>query len=669
MSALMQALETRSIEQLPSSTAVSPNALMAIQEPDGPATSVPVKRLLGRLISTEEATETEDDLQALLDYDANSIALVFADPTAAKNGWYRKTGALGAGNWVQFETLSANAAAEVAVLVGEAEAAATAAAASAALIYTDAFNNVGQGSGGGGGWSGPGLSGANDNTWAGVDALGSAQDAVRCTNFGRAAGRGGIDSADEVNIGYAAGLLNPSGLYNTRVGSGANGNSTSIVNYLTALGGLALANCAANDAVGVGYGSGTALTTGIRFTAVGTGSATSHTIEDAISAFGWGAGTGEGQVFGFNNQTMLGAASYCTWENQVCLGDDQVAELRVFGAIWARQYAFADVIIGQNAGNRGADGGARVIIGYEAAVRPNTVTDERAIYIGYLNGNAALNNRAFVSIGSNASQYAENNVDVTVVGDQAGRWLGRAMPTIFEDAVNDPIHLLAAGADLTNGLPTPAIMVGHCFFGKNAGRYNSIGQNNTGLGDSALGFTLTGSFNVAVGYVCGEGNVHGSRNTWAGQGIRVYVYSGDDNAQIGFGIGEGIGAFGNWVSGGSRNANLGAQAVHKWRGDDVASLGYRTFFLMNAGAGGDVGIGTLAGATIITGGNNIFIGNGAGNHEDQAANVQNSIVIGAGAYSTAPNQVVIGNAANDNFKFGTVEFSTAELVALKELAA
>ncbi|MDM7928680.1 hypothetical protein [Blastomonas fulva] len=132
----MSELETRSFEQLPAATAVSPTALTAVQEPGGPMQKLEIRQLLGRLISTEEATETEEDLQGLLDYDANSVGLVFADPDPALNGWYRKVGAPGAGTWEQFEKLSADASAEVQALVDQAEDAADAAAASVAQVQS-----------------------------------------------------------------------------------------------------------------------------------------------------------------------------------------------------------------------------------------------------------------------------------------------------------------------------------------------------------------------------------------------------------------------------------------------------------------------------------------------------------------------------------------------------
>jgi hypothetical protein len=273
-----------------------------------------------------------------------------------------------------------------------------------------------------------------------------------------------------------------------------------------------------------------------------------------------------------------------------------------------------------------------------------------------------------VAIGALAGENNQNTVDCTIVGDQAARWLGRHQPSSYW-VPEDENHIEAAGEDVTQGLPLPSMIVGATFMGKNAGRYNTIGQNNTGFGDSALGFTTTGGQNVAVGYVCGEGNVIGSRNTWVGQGIRVYQYSGDDNAQIGFGTGTGAGSFGAWVSGGHRNSTMGTESVYVWRGNDVASVGYRGFYSMNAGAGGDVGMGVNVGRSVLTGGKNIFIGANAGYGGGQATNVQNSIVIGADIVSTASNKVQIGNASNDNFGFGATSFTAAQLAALKDLVA
>lgn len=103
---MVDPLLTQSVDQLARATAVSPDALTAVQEPGGPLQSIEIKRLLGRLIQTDTAKPDVATLNADLGHDANSVALVYSDATPTNNGWYRKTGASGAGAWSQFEKLS-----------------------------------------------------------------------------------------------------------------------------------------------------------------------------------------------------------------------------------------------------------------------------------------------------------------------------------------------------------------------------------------------------------------------------------------------------------------------------------------------------------------------------------------------------------------------------------
>lgn len=131
------AFETRTPEQLSRATAVSPAALVTVQEPGGPVQGLAIAKLLGKLINVDTAYETEAapaGLQGDLGHDAFSVGFVFADPTPAKNGWWRKVGGDGTGNWVQFEKLSAQAASEAAVQVALAVAAKDAAVVAAATV-------------------------------------------------------------------------------------------------------------------------------------------------------------------------------------------------------------------------------------------------------------------------------------------------------------------------------------------------------------------------------------------------------------------------------------------------------------------------------------------------------------------------------------------------------
>ncbi|MEL7706489.1 hypothetical protein AAG593_09780 [Citromicrobium bathyomarinum] len=535
-----------------------------------------------------------------------------------------------------------------------------------------------------------------DNAASGFEALGGVGIGIGNTATGRATARANQDGNYNADYGNGCALLVPGGDFNARYGYNAQGEANQPSSRNAIFGAFGGRYYLGNEFAGFGFNVGGNLTIGVRFTGGGTGAGATAVENDAVTALGWGADISvAARDAKFANMTAIGHQAIADHENQVALGDNQVRELKLFGRPFIRGFGLqggddlapTNLTIGPSAGNRTMTGGGLLIAGYEAAA--GVTNDERGIYLGYLNGNQARGNRAFLSMGSRACEHARNMIDTTIAGDMAGWMIGRAVyPHVF-DVPNDKIHIdsvttpmLDAVAQeifgktdyaefLAEGALLPGI-VGTTAYGKNALRYNTYGLNNTGLGDSALGFTTIGSANTATGYVCGEGNVVGSRNSWYGQGIRVYQVSGDDNAQMGYGIGLNVGGFLNWLPGGSRNSNVGAFSLTSWQGDDVASVGFEAFRIMNGGAGGDVGVGARTGRSISIGGRNLMLGCDSGNHAEQRADVQNSIAIGADTWTTESNQVVIGNAANDNFIFGGVDgpsFTKADFAALKALVA
>ena len=124
--------------QVPLATVISEDAFTFLFRPGSPLQKIPHSQLLAKLISTDLSKVSKSLLDADLAWIADKVALVHNDPTALLNGWYRKTGASGAGGWVQFETLAlaTKAAAEAAVV--SATAAASAAAGSAAAAASGA---------------------------------------------------------------------------------------------------------------------------------------------------------------------------------------------------------------------------------------------------------------------------------------------------------------------------------------------------------------------------------------------------------------------------------------------------------------------------------------------------------------------------------------------------
>jgi hypothetical protein len=523
--------------------------------------------------------------------------------------------------------------------------------ASAGHTHTSALLNVGVGAEVLGGWAATTPTGGF-NTAQGSQAGGSVTSGTNNVAIGAAAQRANSTGSFNVDVGFLSAYLN-NGDANTRVGA-RNSEFSTAVDRVTAIGAYALQNNSSDENVAVGYFSGGSLTTGQRATVVGTSAGVFQTTQNDFTAVGFNAGGGA-HVPG-HNQVVIGASSYATAPDQVALGNDDVKSLKMFGTTFAIKGYNRDLILSGGSNYASVDqGAARTIVGFEAG--PNLLNvDSFGLLLG---GTHAMmvgtKMQSSVALGSQAGQFGNNWNDVTAVGSQALRHLGAHVPTY--DAPADEAHIKASGTDVTQGLPLPTYMVGHVAVGKNALRYNTIGQNNTGIGDSALGFTTTGSANVALGYVCGEGNVTGSFNTMGGQGVRLFIRDGDNNALWGHGIQSFIGTAGTYPAGGSRNSILGSDAIKSWNGSDMSAVGFEAFKNATGHANGDVGLGARVGNSIVTGGDNVFIGVDSGNSASQATDVQNSIAIGADTFTTADNQVRIGNALSDEFWLGPSKFN------------
>lgn len=112
--------QTVNPDQLPEIAAIPPDLHTIVFSPGGPLQKLPYDMLLAKLISAETVKVDEDALQADLAHDEHKVALVHNDPDPLKNGWWRKTGASGAGNWVQFEQLAMSVSAAITVARNEA---------------------------------------------------------------------------------------------------------------------------------------------------------------------------------------------------------------------------------------------------------------------------------------------------------------------------------------------------------------------------------------------------------------------------------------------------------------------------------------------------------------------------------------------------------------------
>jgi hypothetical protein len=141
------------------------------------------------------------------------------------------------------------------------------------------------------------------------------------------------------------------------------------------------------------------------------------------------------------------------------------------------------------------------------------------------------------------------------------------------------------------------------FIGAGAGAYNTTGSNNTAYGVTCLTYNTTGYANTANGANALAKNTTGRLNTAFGYGSLCFNTTGHYNTASG--------------------AN---------------ALFYNTTGNYN------IACGVNAGRTLITGSANTFLGYDAGYNALQLTSALNSMALGYGTYTTADNQVVIGNA-------------------------
>lgn len=183
-----------------------------------------------------------------------------------------------------------------------------------------------------------------------------------------------------------------------------------------------------------------------------------------------------------------------------------------------------------------------------------------------------------------------NNGGAIIVGRNAG--------------LNDAINL---------GDPTYSI-----FIGENAGRENTIGEENVAVGSFALRQNQTGEGNVAIGSGA-LNDMEGSRNVAVGSGVMSITDSGDDN------VGIGADAMGGMANG-NFNVAIGRHAGDPTNNSDKTGgtyLGHRAGYLNK-------------------GDHNVFIGHEAGYDDgfpNDFENASNRLVIAN--QGGAPDEVLI----------------------------
>lgn len=455
----------------------------------------------------------------------------------------------------------------------------------------------------------------SDNVGIGDEALQSIDGGTLNLGIGPQAGRDMEAGDRNTFVGHGAGALAASGDDMTMVGTQA-GNLRTGGSNATLIGSQANGNVAVNsiDCTHVGWQAGLNAsgaentTVGVKALLNGTG------IRNVVMGAYAGGGVSDGQrcVFlGYNaagagighfnsadNAIAIGFGSYCTADSQVSLGNADVKEM-LLGTVRTalvmstqRNYFFG------NSGNFDTDNGGCVAVG-EAALR---------------NANGALNATA---VGDLAMQYHVSGNGCSAFGARA---LWNSTGCIDTTMVGN-----RAGASMTTG-------VGATGIGFRVLEFATESRDATGVGDSAL-WLYQGNGAVAVGYRAAEYTTGGDEGIYIGRAAGVNRADGERCVFVGAEAGSFPGA--------AVDPDDGVGAVSA--GDRVIGVGYRA--LANTTGDDHVAVGDEAGLSITGGSGSIFIGSDAGNNGSQKVDAANAIAIGQGAFTTADNQAVLGNAS------------------------
>jgi len=200
------------------------------------------------------------------------------------------------------------------------------------------------------------------------------------------------------------------------------------------------------------------------------------------------------------------------------------------------------------------------------------------------------------------------------------------------------------------------------FFGGDAGNPTMTGLSNTAVGARTLQSNTTGYFNTAIGDRSLQSSTRGYLNTAVGKDSLGNNTIGYQNTAVG------IALLHNTT--GYENTAVGASSLfNSLGGRSNTAIGMESLSNNTAGSY-NTASGYQAGLSITTGNSNTFLGSSAGYNASQKPNAINSMALGAGAYTTADNQVVIGNTSvTQTLLHGNVGIKTVNPTSLLDVGS
>lgn len=175
------------------------------------------------------------------------------------------------------------------------------------------------------------------------------------------------------------------------------------------------------------------------------------------------------------------------------------------------------------------------------------------------------------------------------------------------------------------------------FIGVNSGRYNTTNLPNIGIGLNTLSNNTTGAYNVSIGQDSLSSNTVGTYNTSLGYNSLNANISGVQNVSVG------QHALSSNTTGAQNTVVGAAGLLSNILGSRNSGIGFNS--LTNTVSSYNSAFGANSGRSNTTGTYNTFLGHEAGYNASQKVDATNSMALGNGAYTTADNQVVIGNTS------------------------
>lgn len=254
----------------------------------------------------------------------------------------------------------------------------------------------------------------------------------------------------------------------------------------------------------------------------------------------------------------------------------------------------------------------------------NIISENSTGGVFYLNGSIFLMaNDTVTKLGYNAGPNFSGS-DSVIIGKNAGSGKLSTSIAIGNNALSNVITSDGTIAIGHSAMQNNTEGVNSIAIGSNALKFNTIGSKNIAIGDSALSDNITGSDNISIG----EHALHNLGNGSDNVVIGPYALNSANSPEIR-----------------QYNVSIGSRSMYAAQ-TAIGNVAIGNQALISATNNNyNVAIGDGAASSFIEGADNVFLGKNAGNNASQLTTVNNSMALGMGAYTTANNQVVIGNSS------------------------